>query len=461
MSAQPDVVADIHPGIPADSRRSDATGRFFIPGLLAMAVACQVIADLQLLRYLDRAPVVVLTSQMTPLVTALAWAIRHRARSQRVRAVCSLVAFVSAAAPSAVGRLGFEAPALILASALLVVDMSLRAGLAVNLVFVGLESIIALALGRDPLLIAAMGGSFLVLLWSGSVLGLVLSRYDAVLADQRQALAERDAALARAERQAVIEKELLLAEERARAAHELHDGLGHRLTQIGMSLEFAARVRERDPEAAWKEIAVAEAASREAVGEMRTWVRALSPASPAVLSASRAAGGDLDETENNSAEAPAGAAGLDAVAASFRGTGVRVDVTDEIGPGVLTEEAELLVYRAVQEGLINAVRHSRARAIEIRLASVTDGPGTRAALGSSPTHVDLEVTNLIPAAHRADVPEAAVGERGGPEPGFGVGGLSRRANELGGTATAGREGNTFRLRLRLPSHTALSPQEAS
>ena len=42
----------------------------------------------------------------------------------------------------------------------------------------------------------------------------------------------------------------MLAQERARAAHELHDGLGHRLTQIGMSLEFAGRVRETDPDGA-------------------------------------------------------------------------------------------------------------------------------------------------------------------------------------------------------------------
>jgi len=121
--------------------------------------------------------------------------------------------------------------------------------------------------------------------------------------------AERDAALEKLRRRAVLEKELMLARERARAAHELHDGLGHRLTRIGMSLEFAGRVRDSDPDAAWEEVAVAERTSREAVREMRTWVRALSPVR---------------------AEDDRGVASLEDVAASFRGTGVRVRVTDEL-----------------------------------------------------------------------------------------------------------------------------------
>lgn len=447
MNIRHDVTADGHPRISAGSWWPDPTRGFFIPGLKAVAVACQVLAGLQLLKHLEAAPVLVGAVQMAPVVTAIAWTVRYRTRSQRVRAVCSLVAFVSAAASTSVGTLGFGAPTLMVAVALLVVDLSLKAGLIANLIFVGAASIVTLMLDRDPLEVALVGINFLVFLGSGILLGLVLARYDAVLTDLRQTLAERDAALGRAERQAAVEKELMLAEERARAAHELHDGLGHRLTQIGMSLEFAARVRERDPEAAWQEVAVAERTSREAVGEMRTWVRALSPAHPSVLQAS----GEKSAGAANLTDA-VGAAGLDVVAASFRGTGVQVDVMDEVGPGVLTQEAELLVHRAVQEGLTNALRHSGARVITIHLTSAADEARENSA---RPSHIELTVTNPIPAERREAIPIPAVGQSGGPTPGFGVGGLAQRAAELGGTATAGRDGDAFRLCLTLPASTAL------
>ena len=250
----------------------------------------------------------------------------------------------------------------------------------------------------------------------GTALGLALSRYDVALAAQRRAIAERDAALEKLRRRAVLEKELMLAQERARAAHELHDGLGHRLTRIGMSLEFAGRVRHSDPAAAWEEVAVAERTSREAVREMRMWVRALSPVR---------------------AEDDRGVAGLEDVAASFRGTGVRVRVIDELSPRSLTEAAELLMYRTVQEGLTNALRHCRARSVDIRVSAVDRG-----AL--------VTVTNDIPVELRPRVPRAPVGGEGGASAGFGLGGLSERAAELGGAVTAGRDDDSFRLALTLP-----------
>ncbi|CAM3158018.1 sensor histidine kinase [Actinomyces slackii] len=426
-----------------------------MPSLQAIAVICQVIAELPLLKHLDRAPVVVGAFLCVPAVLALAWAIRHRARSPRVRAVCSVTAFVCVATSSMVGSgTTHVVPALLIASALVVIDLSLTAGLIADLVYVIGLVVFLMVLGHAPLEVLGVGVGFLALVASGTILGLVLARYDAVLADQRQALAERDAALVRAERQAAVEKELMLAQERARAAHELHDGLGHRLTQIGMSLEFASRVRRRDPEAAWQEIAVAERTSREAVGEMRTWVRALSPASPTVLAAHGTAQG-AGATDTTGTSGTSGAAGLEAIAASFRGTGVHVEVTDEIGPGALAQEAELLIYRAVQEGLTNALRHSGARSITIGLAADPQEPADRS------DHVTLTVTNPIPADRRDDIPTPAVGERGGPEAGFGLRGLSESAAQLGGGATAGRDGETFRLRLTLPTRTALRPQEAS
>lgn len=56
-------------------------------------------------------------------------------------------------------------------------------------------------------------------------------------------------------RAAVTEQELMLADERSRSARELHDGLGHQLTLVVLSLEFAERMRDKDPGRAFAEAA--------------------------------------------------------------------------------------------------------------------------------------------------------------------------------------------------------------
>lgn len=122
----------------------------------------------------------------------------------------------------------------------------------------------------------------MVLLCFGVALGSALRSYQQAHARDQQELAERDEAMARLEeaitrlrRTAEIEKELLLADERARSGRELHDRLGHRLTLISMGLEFARRTRDDDPENSWIEVATADATARETLTEMRTWGRAL------------------------------------------------------------------------------------------------------------------------------------------------------------------------------------------
>ena len=54
-----------------------------MPALMTVAVACQVIAGLQLLRHLEEAPLLIGAVQLTAAVTALAWALRYRAQIGR------------------------------------------------------------------------------------------------------------------------------------------------------------------------------------------------------------------------------------------------------------------------------------------------------------------------------------------------------------------------------------------
>ncbi len=400
------------------------TGAALLPVLQILALVCLAIFGLRLLEAsaLTGVGVAVLCCVLAVVgVVGALWVVRRRLGAGRGRAACSVVVLLLVAGPAQLGTIGFSVPVLVVAAALLVVDIGARASL-VGDVFVSALPVLSLALGRSWAQTLSDVLSFMALMSVGTALGVVLSGYDVALAAQRRAIAERDAALEDTRRRMALEKELMLAHERARAAHELHDGLGHRLTQIGMSLEFAGRVRDSDPSAAWNEVAVAERTSREAVGEMRTWVRALSPVR---------------------AEGCRGVAGLEAVAASFRGTGLEVRVRDELGPHVLTEAAELLMYRAVQEGLTNALRHSRARSVEILAATSGDG-------------LLVSVANDIPAERRQAVPQALVGQGDGAVAGFGLGGLSERAAELGGAVTAGRVDDSFLLTLVLPPRELVS-----
>src|SRR5699024_6935483 len=229
------------------------------------------------------------------------------------------------------------------------------------------------------------------------------------IAERDQALAQLEEAITQLRHTAEIEKELLLADERTRSARDLHDGLGHRLTLISMSLEFAQRSREIDPDAAWSEVATAETTAREALSEMRTWVRALSPVR------------DRDAT---------GAAAFEAIAESFRGTGLEVVVDSGEHELELTPDASLLLYRAVQEGLTNALRHGHADHVRITL-------------GIEGAEVVLRMVNDL---DRSGLEHIPVGEASF---GFGLRGLADRAAALEGGVSAARRGDRFERRVRL------------
>lgn len=387
--------------------------RRMLPVLQSLALACLAIAAV--LGFptdqeagADGAWLVSLVWGVLAIVIAGAWMLRARLRTPRSRAVLSVVVVLLVTPVAVFGRIGFTVPVLLLAVALVVLDVSVRAGIAAT-VWIGALGI-ALHVASWGDLRTGLGIGLLnsvpvmVLLCFGIVLGWTLGAYELQL--------RRDAALIdRLRRAAETEKELLLADERARSARELHDGLGHRLTLVSISLDFAERMRERDAQAAWGEVAQAHTTSQEALEEMRTWVRALSPVRD---------------------PAARGASALDAIAESFRGTGLAVEVTvDDRSNTVLTTDdaLSLLVYRAVQEGLTNALRHGRAREVQL---------GLRAADGQ----LRLRMSNDL--GPGAQVPD------GEAEPGFGLRGLAERALARGGGLRAAREGDRFLLALQLP-----------
>lgn len=200
----------------------------------------------------------------------------------------------------------------------------------------------------------------------------------------------------------VTERELVLAEERARSARELHDGLGHRLTLIAMSLEYADRVRATKPDHAWAEVASAASSARAALEEMRVWVRALNPP--------RVAGNGAETFEQ--------------IADAFRGTGLSVNVKHLGQLDPWPDEVCLFATRLVQEGLTNVLRHARARSV----------------------HIDVRQSEQ---RIRIGIRDDGRGWSG--REGFGLRSLRERAEVLGGTlAPAAAAGGGFELVATLP-----------
>ncbi|MGW3987743.1 sensor histidine kinase [Streptomyces sp. NPDC004830] len=197
---------------------------------------------------------------------------------------------------------------------------------------------------------------------------------------------------------------------RNRLARELHDSVGHALSAVTLQAGAARRVLDSDPEFVREALAAIEDTTRRTVGEL-----------DAVLGVLRA--GDAPGT----APAPTLAEDLDGLLRRTRADGRRVRATVAADPEKLPVLVSREAYRIVQEGLGNALRHGGERAaVDVRVA-VTGG------------RLEITVENPLTGSRH-------------PRPGGGHGlrGVADRARLLGGTATAGPAGGTWRLHVRLP-----------
>lgn len=198
-------------------------------------------------------------------------------------------------------------------------------------------------------------------------------------------------------------RDLTLEKERSRIAASLHDSLGHRLISVMIGLEYASRMRSRDPDKAWAEVEQSRGNVSESLEEMRVVVRALHPI--------KLNGEGLKEH-------------LSALADSFRST--RLAVRTNIAEVQLDAHIEELVVAVTQEALTNVVRHSSATQIGMDLTSHVDG-------------IELKIVdNGI----------------GTSEPsGFGLRSLAERVEQAGGsmqTEAHGGIGEGFALVIHLP-----------
>ncbi|MFM6848238.1 MAG: sensor histidine kinase [Terrabacter sp.] len=200
-------------------------------------------------------------------------------------------------------------------------------------------------------------------------------------------------------------EELAAMRERTRMARDIHDGLGHHLTVVGMQVQAARAVLSGDPARADGLLAQAEDQVRQALTSVRESVGALrglrSTRLPDQL---RALAGE------------SAAAGLP--------TSVAVDGEERR----LGDEVQSALYRVAQEGLTNVRKHAHAHAAAVRLAYLPD-------------RMTLEVRD-DGSGIRAD----AAGSEG-----FGLTGIRERAEHLGGSVVIdSAPGAGLAVRVELP-----------
>jgi signal transduction histidine kinase len=169
----------------------------------------------------------------------------------------------------------------------------------------------------------------------------------ALLAPTTRALTERVGVLAESRSQVLDSS----AAELRRIERDLHDGAQTRLAALGLSIGLAEQLVREDPEAAVALLAEARESSGEALAELRGLVRGIHPP----VLAER---------------------GLDgAIRALALTVPVPVDLDLEVPQG-LAAPIESALYFAVAEAFANAVKHSGARGLAVRVRRrVPEGRG--------------------------------------------------------------------------------------
>jgi signal transduction histidine kinase len=223
---------------------------------------------------------------------------------------------------------------------------------------------------------------------------------------------------AEAERQSAAR---VLAEERLRIAHELHDVVGHSMSVIAVQAGVGAHVLDERPEQARAALEAISATSRGTLTEMRRLL------------------GVLRDSDGARSHAPApGLADLPRLVDDVRATGVPATLHVEGTADGVHAGIELSAYRVVQEALTNVLKHA-----------------------GKPTRVDVTVRHL-PGSLTVEVTDdgrglAARSGNGGaadaPADGSGHGlvGMRERVELWGGELSVGpAPGGGYRVKALLP-----------
>ncbi len=141
--------------------------------------------------------------------------------------------------------------------------------------------------------------------------------------------------------------EMSIIEERNRISRDLHDTIGHGLTGTIMGLEMVQVLIDEDLEKARDMIIELKNSSRENLVKVREVVSALNP------------------NENISK----GVESIHELISSFKAkSNIDIDFLIEGSPKKMNPSINVVIYRIIQEGLTNSIRHGKASKIRIDLS---------------------------------------------------------------------------------------------
>jgi signal transduction histidine kinase len=215
--------------------------------------------------------------------------------------------------------------------------------------------------------------------------------------------------LQRAERTREEEAQRRAEQERLRIARDFHDVVAHTLTTINVQAGVARHLLSRQPEHAHGALATIEAASHDALQELR-----------AILGVLREPGEEAPPLAP-----PPDLRTVETLIEHVRGESeVRLRVIGS-PPDRVSEAVQLAAYRIVQESLTNSRRHA---------------PGAPAAVTIAYDDDRLRLT----------IENTTFGTDGDLAGGVGIHGMAERAAALGGSLEAGPSGGFFRVAAELP-----------
>jgi len=198
---------------------------------------------------------------------------------------------------------------------------------------------------------------------------------------------------------------LVVTVERGRIARDLHDSLAQSLNAVVVHAEAAEAALGRDEDRVANSLARIQEVGRASLADIRQILVALR--------------GDDDAVGQPRLDQ------LDLLVDRFRKAGLEVRTDVRLSGSTLPAAVEAAVYRIVQEGLTNVMKHS----------------------GGGQAWVTIRGGSEVEAEVRNDGRSAATAT--GPS-GFGILGMRERVQLLGGRLTAGQDAQGWVLRVRIP-----------
>lgn len=143
-------------------------------------------------------------------------------------------------------------------------------------------------------------------------------------------------------------RQLTVEQERTRMAREIHDTLAHTLTNLIVQLEACKMLASLDPSRLPAELEKAQELSRSGFSDIKRSIAALRPLTMEDKSLIASIDSLISETYEN--------------------TKVNINFRNSLGHDAkLASQAEVALFRAVQESVTNAIRHGQADKIDITL----------------------------------------------------------------------------------------------